>query len=137
MARQQCSALAAAQEVAVQDKSRGSGGVVHYKDAATAVTLNTTSPRRQKDGFTQLSSPSFSLPASPPASPPPSSAAIMADAAVSPPLEQASSTAPSSRSRSPLTLDLSSLPPLVQPSPPTNTLLITVRARLQRFARAC
>ncbi|RFU29380.1 hypothetical protein B7463_g6967, partial [Scytalidium lignicola] len=35
------------------------------------------------------------------------------------------STPVSSRSRTPLSLDLSSLPPLTQPSPPSNTLLIT------------
>ncbi|KAI9776208.1 MAG: hypothetical protein M1839_000529 [Geoglossum umbratile] len=33
--------------------------------------------------------------------------------------------APASRRRTPLSLDLSSLPPLIQPSPPSNTLLIT------------
>jgi hypothetical protein len=33
----------------------------------------------------------------------------------------------SSGSKSPLSLDLSDLPPLVQPSPPSNTLIITVR----------
>lgn len=32
----------------------------------------------------------------------------------------------SSGSKSPLSLDLSDLPPLVQPSPPSNTLIITV-----------
>jgi hypothetical protein len=32
----------------------------------------------------------------------------------------------SSRSKSPLSLDFSDLPPLVQPSPPSNTLIITV-----------
>lgn len=34
----------------------------------------------------------------------------------------------SSRSKSPLSLDLSDLPPLVEPSPPSNTLIITVSA---------
>ncbi|EXJ90839.1 hypothetical protein A1O1_03944 [Capronia coronata CBS 617.96] len=45
----------------------------------------------------------------------------------SPPISAASSPAPPSkkRSRSPLSLDLSSLPPLSQPAPPSNTLLIT------------
>ncbi|KAI2474672.1 Calcipressin domain containing protein [Pyrenophora tritici-repentis] len=32
----------------------------------------------------------------------------------------------SSGSRSPLSLDLSSLPPLIEPSPPSNTLIITI-----------
>ncbi|KIW94845.1 uncharacterized protein Z519_04823 [Cladophialophora bantiana CBS 173.52] len=46
----------------------------------------------------------------------------------SPPTSTASSPRPSlsaKRSRSPLSLDLSSLPPLSQPAPPSNTLLIT------------
>ncbi|KAH0829475.1 hypothetical protein AYO21_07621 [Fonsecaea monophora] len=46
----------------------------------------------------------------------------------SPPASTASSPRPSlsaKRSRSPLSIDLSSLPPLSQPAPPSNTLLIT------------
>ena len=35
----------------------------------------------------------------------------------------------SSGTKSPLSLDLSDLPPLVQPSPPSNTLIITVRSK--------
>lgn len=42
-----------------------------------------------------------------------------------PPMSAVSSPSPRKGSRTPLSLDLSSLPPLSQPSPPSNTLLIT------------
>lgn len=47
-------------------------------------------------------------------------------ATTSPPLSPASNASPKSKgAQTPLSLDLSSLPPLITPSPPSNTLLIT------------
>jgi hypothetical protein len=43
------------------------------------------------------------------------------------------SSGPSSRSRTPLSLDLSTIPPLTQPTPPSNTLLITNLQDLEIF----
>jgi hypothetical protein len=43
------------------------------------------------------------------------------------------SSGPSSRSRTPLSLDLSTIPPLSQPTPPSNTLLITNLQNLEIF----
>jgi hypothetical protein len=43
------------------------------------------------------------------------------------------SPSPSSRSRTPLSLDLSTIPPLTQPTPPSNTLLITNLQDLEIF----
>ncbi|KAI9823840.1 MAG: hypothetical protein M1819_001120 [Sarea resinae] len=49
----------------------------------------------------------------------------------SPPRSRSSSTSSTKAGRkTPLSLDLSTLPPLIQPSPPSNTLLITVRPAL-------
>lgn len=48
----------------------------------------------------------------------------MATDTSSPPISQ-SSTPPSRGTQTPLSLDLSSIPPLIAPSPPSNTLLIT------------
>lgn len=51
---------------------------------------------------------------------------MIASATMQASLPSPSHSRASSRSKSPLSIDLSDLPPLVQPSPPSNTLIITV-----------